>query len=117
MRKLVFAFAAASLIAPGAAMAADYAPIDCAKAKSASERTICKSYDLGQADARMATLYGIATSLVGMGQRGDIQDAQRVWLKKRDDCGKHISCLTDAYDVRIHQLNKVIEGIASHGPF
>jgi hypothetical protein len=29
----------------------------------------------------MATLFGVVTSLVAMGQRADIGDAQRTWLK------------------------------------
>jgi uncharacterized protein len=52
-----------------------------------------------------------------MGQRGDIEDAKRAWLKKRDACENDVSCLTKAYDARIRDLNGVIEGIASRGPF
>ena len=87
MRWLFAAFIAGVLLAPGAASAGEYAPLDCAKAKSAAEKTICKSYALGQAEARMATLFGIATSLVAMGQRGDLRDTQREWLKTREACG------------------------------
>ena len=54
------------------ARAADYAPIDCGRASLPAERAICRSYSLGQAEARMATLFGVVTSLVAMGQRGDI---------------------------------------------
>ena len=102
---------------PTVTFAADYAPINCAKAASAAERTICRSYALGQAEARMATLYGIDMSLVAMGQRGDIGDAQRQWLKTREACGANVACLTKAYNSRINQLNEVITGIASHGPY
>jgi uncharacterized protein len=100
-----------------AAVAADYAPLDCTTAKSAAEITICKTYSLGQAEARMATLYGIATSLVAMGQRGDIGDTQRQWLARREACGRNVACLTEAYDDRIGQLDKIIAGIASRGPY
>ncbi|MFZ3357577.1 MAG: lysozyme inhibitor LprI family protein [Xanthobacteraceae bacterium] len=103
--------------APCAASAADYAPLDCAKAKSGAEIAICRTYSLGQAEARMATLYGVATSLVAMGQRGDLGDTQQRWLKRRAACGRNIACLTKAYDERIGQLNKIIAGIASHGPY
>jgi len=99
------------------AHAADYAPVDCSKASSPAERTICRNYDLGQQEARTATLFAVATSLVAMGQRGDIQDAQLAWLKKRDACGNDVSCLTKAYDARMRDLNGVIEAIASRGPF
>ncbi len=104
-------------LAPGLAHAADYAPLDCAKAQSPTEKTICKTYSLGQAEARMATLYAVATSLVAMGQRGDIGDTQRQWLKTRETCGRDIACLSKAYSDRIRQLNAVIANIASHGPY
>lgn len=102
---------------PCVASAADYAPLDCAKTKSPAEKTICKSYVLGQAEARMATLFGITTSLVAMGQRGDIQDAQAEFLKTRDACGRDGACLTKVYKARIAQLDKVIAEIASRGPY
>jgi uncharacterized protein len=65
----------------------------------------------------MATLYGVATSLVAMGQRGDIGDAQTKFLKTRNACGQDVHCLTKAYSTRIDQLNKVIAAIASRGPY
>jgi uncharacterized protein len=108
---------AAALIQSSLAHAGDYAPLACSKASSPAERTICRNYDLGQQEARMATLFAITTSLVAMGQRGDIQDAQRAWLKKRDACGNDVACLRKAYDTRIYDLNAVVEGIASRGPF
>jgi uncharacterized protein len=118
MKRLIFiAIAASTMSMCGVAFGADYAPIDCAKAISAADRTICRNYRLGQAEARMATLYGIDMSLVAMGQRGDIGDAQRLWLTKREACGSVVSCLTKTYDARIQELNKVIDGIASHGPY
>ena len=108
---------AAILLAPHLAQAAEYAPLNCAKAASAAEMTICTSYELGQDEARMATLYAVATSLVAMGQRGDIQDAQRTWLQEREACGGRIPCLKEKYDARIRELSGVIDGIASRGPF
>jgi uncharacterized protein len=118
MKHLLFSAIAASTISLcGVAFAADYAPIDCAKATSAADRTICKNYALGQAEARMATLYGIDMSLVAMGQRGDIGDAQKQWLKTREACGANVGCLTRSYSDRIGQLSTVIDGIASHGPY
>ena len=102
---------------PCRAVAADYAPLDCAKAKSAAEITICKTYSLGQAEARMATLYAVATSLVMMGRRGDIRDAQAEFLKAREACGRHVACLTGLYSSHIAQLNSVIAEIASRGPY
>jgi uncharacterized protein len=117
MRCLSAALVIATLLLPQAASAGDYAPLNCDKANSPAERTICKSYDLGQDEARMATLFAIATSLVAMGQRGDIQDAQRKWLQSRDACGKKVACLGKAYDARIRELDAVVAGVVSRGPF
>jgi uncharacterized protein len=105
------------LVVSVSARAADYAPIDCSKASSPAERAICRSYPLGQAEARTATLFGVVTSLVAMGQRGDIGDAQRKWLKQRDACGDDSACLARVYQSRITALSSALDAIASHGPF
>jgi uncharacterized protein len=97
--------------------AADYAPLNCAAAKSPSERAICGHYGLGQLEARMATLYEWSTSFVGMGQRGDMQDAQRDFIKAREACGADIACLRRAYDARIAQLQAVMQRVQEKGPF
>ena len=117
-RKLTVGAVALSLLAASVpACAADYAPIDCGKASSSTERTICGSYSLGQAEARMATLFGVVTSLVAMGQRGDIGDEQRKWLKERNACGNDTACIARAYQSRITALSAVLDAIASRGPF
>jgi len=102
---------------PQAARAADYAPLNCAKASTPTELTICKSYVLGQDEARMATLYGIAMSLVAMGQRAEILEEQRDWLEEREACGATESCLNERYETRINELNTVLDEIAKKGPF
>lgn len=99
------------------ARAADYAPLNCAAARSPTERTICSRYPLGQLEARMATLYEWTTSLVAMGQRGDIQDAQRDFIRKREACGDKATCIRGAYDARIAQLEAVMKAVAGQGPF
>jgi uncharacterized protein len=108
---------AAFAMAGGPAHAADYAPLNCTAAKSPTERTICGNYALGQLEARMATLYEWAPSFVAMGQRGDIQDQQRAFLKTREACGANVGCIRNAYDARIAQLQAVMAGIRSKGPF
>ncbi len=99
------------------AEAADYAPLDCAKASASAEKTICSDYGLGQQEARVATLFEITTSLVAMGQRGDIQDQQRAFLKERDACKSSIPCLRNAYEARDKQLEVVLTQIRQRGPF
>lgn len=99
------------------ATAADYAPLNCKMASSAAERTICSDYGLGQSEARVATLYGVTTSLIAMGQRGTIQDDQRAFLKQRDACGSNAACIRSAYTARGKQLEAVMSGIQQRGPF
>ncbi len=115
MRNFIIGFAAVA--ASASASAADYAPLDCRQANDPALSAICSNYSLGQAEARMATLYGIAASLVAMGQRGELVDTQREWLDERDRCGDNIGCLHEAYARRIRHLNRVIEDIASRGPY
>lgn len=118
MKRLLFIVAVGALLASSSVVTAGgYAPLVCGKARSASEQAICKSYALGQDEARMATLYSIATSLVAMGQRGDIEDQQRAWLQKRDACGADTGCLKDAYAKRIGELSSVVQSVAARGPF
>lgn len=105
------------MVTASSARAAEYAPIDCSKATLPTEQTICHDYALGQSEARMATLFGIVTSLVAMGQRGDTGDAQRQWLKSRDQCGTDVACISKAYKDRIQVLATAMDNIASHGPF
>lgn len=100
-----------------AANAGEYVPLDCNKAQSSAERAICSNYSLGQSEARMATLFSIVTSLVAMGQRGNIRDDQQKWLQSRNACGNNLACLKESYATRIQQLENVMAGIASHGPY
>lgn len=108
---------AAFALAPQAAAAATYAPLDCDKAATAAETTICKSYTLGQDEARLATLFGVLTSLVAMGQRGDLVDTQRRFIAIRDACGADTRCLAKAYAVRIEELSQALDELAKRGPF
>src|ERR1700748_375779 len=118
LRKLTGGLVALTLFATSVhARAADYAPIDCGKASSSAERAICRSYSLDQEEARMATLYGVVTSLVAMGQRADIGDAQRTWLKERNACGEDAACIARAYHSGIAALSATLDAIASHGQF
>jgi len=99
------------------ATAADYLPLHCAKAATATEKTVCSDYGLGQAEARMASLYQWATSFVAMGQRGSLQDEQAAFIKKRENCGTDAKCIRDAYRARIETLETVMESVKRHGPF
>lgn len=97
--------------------AAPYAPLDCTRAATTAETTICKNYALGQDEARQATLFEVLTSLVAMGQRGDLVDTQRHWVATRDACGNDAKCLSRAYQTRIDELSQALDAIAKRGPF
>jgi uncharacterized protein len=91
--------------------------INCAAARTADERAICRSTTLVQLDAEMSTLYRITKGLVAMGQRGEIQDDQSEWLQERRACRASFSCLRATYVERIRQLDEVIDRIREGGPY
>ena len=93
------------------------ASFDCAKAKTADEKTICRNLSLSDADVKMATMFAMNTHLVAMGARGNMQDRQREWLAERNTCKGRFKCLTAAYDKRLSELQADFDGIASRGPF
>jgi len=65
----------------------------------------------------MATLFGIVTSLMPMGQRADIEESQLQWLNARDSCGGDTACLLKSYRSRIDALSAIIASISARGPF
>lgn len=97
--------------------AAQAASFDCTRAQAADEKAVCATMALSDLDVRMATLFEVAGHLVGMGQRGQLQDDQRQFLKDRASCGSDTACLTLAYDARIKAINQVLQSIYSRGPF
>jgi uncharacterized protein len=99
------------------ANAADYAPLNCGAASTVSEKTICDHYGLGQLEARMATLYQWTTAFVGMGERANMQDAQRIFLHERDSCGPEVRCLREVYEARIERMQGVMKRVEEKGPF
>jgi uncharacterized protein len=112
MRRFFITFALFVLASPAAA-----ASFDCAKARAPDEKAVCASRRLSELDVKMATLYQVDTRLVAMGQRGDLQDAQVLWLTRRARCGRNIACIESAYQDRLAELQKAFDAIASHGPF
>lgn len=96
---------------------ASAASFDCATAKAADEAAVCGNCDLAQLDVKMATLYGVLGHLVPMGQRADIQDAQRGFLAQRARCGGDAACLGTAYRARIGELEQGLARVYARGPF
>jgi uncharacterized protein len=108
---LLLALLSASLTAHAAS------PIDCAKATDPTERTICHTPSLLQADARMTAYYEIAIQFVGMGVRGDLGDSQQAFPAERDQCGTDKACILAAYKKETAPLEAVIANVKTHGPF
>ena len=92
-------------------------PIDCAKASRPTEKTICGTPSLLQADARMTAYYEIAIQLVGMGVRGDLGDSQQAFPTVRNKCGADKVCILAAYKKQTVPLEAVIANVKTHGPF
>ena len=92
-------------------------PIDCEKADTPTERTICSTPSLLQADARMTAYFDIATQFVGMGVRGNLIESQRTFLSVRNRCGTDKACILAAYTKQTAPLETVIANVKTHGPF
>jgi uncharacterized protein len=108
---------AASVVALAASAQAASPYINCAAARSADERAICRSTALIQRDAEMSTLYRVIRGLVAMGQRGALQYEQADWIRARRACGANFRCLRDHYDDRISELDAYLDTIREGGPF
>lgn len=92
-------------------------PIDCSKAATHNERTICADPFLLQTDARLDTLYEISQRFVAMSERSHLLDSQRAWVKEREACGTDKNCMHAAYARRASAFEAILQRAASHGPF
>jgi uncharacterized protein len=92
-------------------------PLNCAKATNPTEKTICSTPSLLQADARMTAYLEIATQFVAMGVRGDLQDSQQAFPAVRNKCGTNKACILAAYKKQTAPLETVIANVKTHGPF
>ena len=113
--KVHLTLALAPIFLTSAAYAAS--PIDCSKITNATERTICSTPSLLQADARMTAYFEIATQFVGMGVRGNLYDSQQAFPAVRNKCGTDKACILAAYKKQTAPLEAVIANVKTHGPF
>lgn len=94
------------------ALPATAASFDCnGKNLAADEKAICENRDLNDADVKMVTTFEILTGLLAMGTRGEMQDDQATWLKRRQACGADVECIRTAYAERLKQLSETFEKI------
>ena len=92
------------------------ASFDCSKAETADEKAVCADRKLNDEDVEMAVLYTQLKPFLGMGARGDMEDEQATWLKRRAACGADRACLSKAYQERVQQLRGGFEALAKRGP-
>ena len=108
---------AISLLALALPRLASAIPIDCSKASTTNERTICADPFLLQTDARLDTLYDISTRLVSPAERDGLLDSQRAWVKEREQCGADKNCVRAAYAKRASIFEAILQRAQAHGPF
>lgn len=95
----------ASAVRPAAAQ-----EFDCQRARTASERTICRSDRLAGLDERMSALYSELKATYGNRyQRNDLKVYQRQFLDARDSCGRDTECIRGAYLDQISVLESRLE--------
>lgn len=116
-RTALFLSAFSLLALMSAGQPAQAASFDCAKAETADEKAICADRRLNDQDVEMAVLYTQLKPLLGMGARGDLDDEQVAWLKRRAACKDDRACLGSAYEDRLRQLRGGFEALAKRGPF
>jgi uncharacterized protein len=107
----------ATLMLTAAWQPASAASFDCSKAETVDEKAICADHQLNDADVEMSVLYTQLKPLLGMGARGDLEDEQAAWLKRRAGCGGDRACLGEAYEDRVRQLRRGFEALSKRGPF
>lgn len=94
------------------ALPAAAASFDCeGKTLAADEKAICDNRDLNDADVRMVTTFEILTGLLAMGTRGEMQEDQSAWLKRRQACAADVACIRTAYAERLKQLSETFQQI------
>lgn len=78
------------------------ASFDCAKASTDMENLICKNQELSRLDDALARVYKQALSQTK--DKKILRRQQRNWLGKVRNLCKDVSCIRDAYNERITQL-------------
>lgn len=80
------------------ATSATAASFDCTKAATVVEKTVCATPRLSSLDDELATTWK------AMPKRDALRDAQREWMKRRDECEDSEDCIEGQYLMRIAAL-------------
>jgi len=79
--------------------------MDCTKAASAVEKTICADTGLYELDTQMGSAYrGLMDAAPH--SKSELKTAQRAWLKARDQCAEKVDCLDQSYRKRLLSLQQ-----------
>jgi uncharacterized protein len=103
-------FAGLTLVAPNRSDAAERPSFDCAKAATATERTICRSDALALLDRDIAELYRQRRARAPSAQSFDTN--QRQWLSVRDACADDVACLKKEMAERKQHLQELFARFA-----
>lgn len=112
MFKKIAVLALFAAAAAAAAQAKDSPSFDCAKASNDVERTICANEQLAASDAAVAANYKQLLKYRTGKDSKVFKDEQRAWLKRRNQCGTNVACLSDAYDFRYSEMCTVTSGVS-----
>lgn len=78
--------------------------MDCTKAASVVETTICANKPLYELDAQMGSVYRKLIKTAPQTQ-SELKKTQRRWLNERNECAENIDCLSQHYRNRLEVLH------------
>ncbi len=115
MKLLVLGLGVALL---GGAPAALAAGIDCAKAHSATEHTICADAELQRLDGAVAADFDEALGATAGRVRQALQEQQKAWVHQRDQTcrGGDAECLRTSYRGRLAALDALTARVSPGNP-
>lgn len=91
------------------------AGMDCTKAASAVEKTICANTALYELDTQMGGAYRSLVKVSPQAQT-ELRTAQRNWLKSRDQCAENVDCLNQSYRERVQSLQTQLSEAVAYKP-
>lgn len=91
------------------------ASLNCARATSPTEKSICQHQELRALDARLSLAYSRIGS-VDKQQRSTQRQAQLAWLKQRNICESDQACLSTRYQERIAVLGAAFKKATAYKP-
>jgi len=114
-RRLSLLALAAVSVTSGDALAQDGPSFDCARAKSATEKTICGDAGLAAQDRRVSAIYASRLKQIrtDAAARHTAMTRGKNFIKQRNLCGRDTACINNLYDVRFFDLASCI--VITHG--